>query len=192
MKLYKLTTQKHTTHGNTKWGPGVTHKATGEGTKLCSGGVLHAYTSPLLAVLLNPIHADVSDPVLWEAKGEVVASDGLKVGCKELTTTVEIPLPEISVEQKVRFAIGCASLVYKDAGWVEWANNWLTGKDRSEDAARDVAGAAARAAWAAARAAAWAVARAAGIAAEIDFSLIITWAMSQSNDLGELTGALKS
>ena len=57
-KLYKLTDQNHQTRNNTKWGAGVTHTASGQGD-LCTAGWLHAYTSPLLAVLLNPIHANI-------------------------------------------------------------------------------------------------------------------------------------
>ena len=48
------------------------------------------------------------------------------------------------------FGIRCGMAVYSELSWTQWANDWLSGKDRSAEAAR----AAARAAWAAARAAA--------------------------------------
>ena len=162
--LYKLTRQDNTTSGGAlsqffaasffnssrssamtlEWGAGVSHTATGTGTRLCSPDVIHAYTHPLLAVLLNPIHADYQNPKLWRCEGDVVADDhGLKVGVKTLTTIEEMPLPVVTLEQRVKFAILCAKHVCKDKKWNRWANKWLSGEDRS----------AAAAAWAAAGAA---------------------------------------
>ena len=165
-RLYKLTDRKHQTKNATQWGENVTHEASGKGN-LCGPGWLHAYTDPLLAVLLNPIHASLSDPVLWEAKGKVGKTDhGLKVGCVKLTTLRIIPLPEITTEQRVRFAIFCALEVCQEPAFVKWAENWLSGKDRSKKAAEAAAQAAARAAVRAVRVAAQAAARAAVRAAE--------------------------
>ena len=55
-RYYKLTDSKGQTHGRTEWGPGITHQAPGVG-ELCTAGWLHAYPDPVLAVLMNPIHA---------------------------------------------------------------------------------------------------------------------------------------
>ena len=173
--LYKLTDADGRTYGETQWGEGVTHTTDGEG-ELCGPGWLHAYTDPLLAVLLNPIHANVTSPRLWECEGEVGQSDhGLKVGCTSLTTTREIPLPVVTTEQRVRFAILCAWEVCEDSAWRVWATGWLDGSDRSKAAAEAAAEctAMAAAAWAAecaamaaaAWAAAWAEARAMAAAA---------------------------
>ena len=53
---YKLTTQDLTTYNYTKWVLNEWKETSGTG-KLCTEGWLHCYTSPLLAILLNPIHA---------------------------------------------------------------------------------------------------------------------------------------
>jgi hypothetical protein len=143
--LYKLTTQDNKTRKETLWGEGVAHVAPGEGP-LCTKGWLHAYTSPLLAVLMNPAHADINNPKLWEAEGDVGMSSGTKVGCTRLKTLREIPLPEISPATKVRFAILCGKAVYKDKTWNEWADRWLSGVDRTVNAADAAANAAANAA----------------------------------------------
>ena len=137
MKLYKLTNAQGRTRGRMQWGAGVTHTAIGSPDQpLCSSGFIHAYESPLLAILLNPIHANFSDPLLWEAEGDIVKRDGqLKCGCRALTTKRQIPLPMITTEQRVRFAILCAKQVYKKAPFVLWADNWLQGIDRSYTAA---------------------------------------------------------
>jgi hypothetical protein len=107
--LYKLTdADGYTRRGETNeclWGPGVTHSGTGKG-ELCGPGYIHAYQSPLLAILLNPIHAVISNPRLWECDGEIVKNDrGLKCGSISLTTIKEIDIPAISTEQKIKFAI---------------------------------------------------------------------------------------
>jgi hypothetical protein len=169
--LYKLTNAYDQTHNKTQWGENVTHSGTGEGP-LCGPGWIHAYTDPVLAALLNPIHADFAQPRLWEAEGEVTLNDnGIKVGCLSLTTVKRIPLPEITRTQRVRFAILCALEVYPEPGFVAWAQARLSGMDHSRESARAAAAAwaaraaeAAAAAWAArAAAAAWA-ARAAAAA----------------------------
>lgn len=161
MKLYKLTDENAMTRNNTQWGPGVTHNGTGEGD-LCGPGWIHAYTDPLLAVLFNPIHADFKNPRLWEAEGDVGKTDhGFKVGCRSLTTIREISVPEITTEQRVRFAILCARQVCDDPTWMRWVDRWLSGEDRSEAAA-------------ATRAAVWTVGTATRAAtAEVDIDFIV-------------------
>ena len=162
-KLYKLTDSYGKTRGGTQWGPGVSHSGTGEG-ELCGPGWIHAYEHPLVAVLMNPIHADFKYPRLWEAEGEVGLRDGqLKCGCKTLTTVREIPLPSITTEMRVRFAILCAKEVYACLSWNAWADRWLSGEGRTQAAAERAyeRAAQAAAAWAAQAAAAQAAASAA-------------------------------
>ena len=66
--LYKLTDRDGFTRrgltGETKWSLGFTLCTSGAGD-LCGPGFIHAYTDPLLAVFLNPIHADILDPIGW-------------------------------------------------------------------------------------------------------------------------------
>ena len=95
-KLYKLTDENSQTYNSTQWGPNVSYSTSGEGD-LCGRGWLHAYTHPLLAVLLNPIHANFKNPILWEAEGIVGKSDyGLKIGCKKLTILRQIEIRTIT------------------------------------------------------------------------------------------------
>ena len=127
----------------------MSHSGTGEGG-LCGPGWIHAYEHPLVAVLMNPIHANFKNPRLWEAEGEVGLRDGqFKCGCKTLTTIGEIPLPKITTEMRVRFAIMCAQEVCACPSWNAWADKWLS-EDRSEAAdAAAAACSAEAAAWAA-------------------------------------------
>ena len=135
MKLYKLTDENKTTYNNTVWGEGVTHSASGKG-QLCGDGWIHAYLDPLLAAFLNPLHANFKNPLLWVCEGEIGINEyGFKVGTKSLTTLMQIPLPVVTLEQCVEIGIRCALLVYTKPDFITWADNWLSGQNRTADAA---------------------------------------------------------
>lgn len=145
MKRYKLVTQKYTTQENTLWSKGIRITAIGHGNELCSNGVIHSYESPELAVLLNPIHANIPNPRLLIIEcGALVADDCLKGGHKWAIMKEEIPLPIVTPEIRVTFSILCALEVYSNKDFEKWADKWLSGVDRSV-----------KAAWSAARSAAW-------------------------------------
>lgn len=140
MRLYKLTSVNGQTLGRTQWGESVSHTATGSAAqKLCTDGWIHAYESPEIAVLLNPVHSSFDNPRLWEAEGEIGLRDGQrKCGCRTLTTIREIPLPLFTKEQMVRFAIYCSAQIYGNEVWRVWAARWLDGTDRSKRAAMKI------------------------------------------------------
>jgi hypothetical protein len=177
--LYKLTDSEGQTHGggtnHTQWGAGITHEAKGPADgPLCSASWIHAYEHPLVAVLMNPIHANLKNPQLWSCRGEIGKRDGqLKCGCRALTTVELLPLPQITTEQRVRFAIGCAWPRASES-WKKWVANWLSGKDRTAAEAAAEAAAAEEAARAArAAAAAWAA------WAGFDLIAIAEWATTE-------------
>ena len=157
MIRYKLVTQDFKTRAGerneTVWTIGTKHTALGDGS-LYTDGVIHSYESPELAVLLNPIHAAIKEPRLIEIEcSDLIANDGLKGGHKSATMIREIPLPTISQEQRVIFAILCVRSIpnrAQIAAWEDWADNYLSGTDRGTKAAY---AAAAYAAYAAADAA---------------------------------------
>ena len=167
MKYYKLLTQDLKSYINTQWQIGVPVIIAKEGVEMCTDQVLHCYNHPLLAVLFNPIHANIRNPKLFEiGVDQIVNTDGLKFASKSQTLIGEISLPQINTEQRIEFAIKVAKLVYKDSKWNLWADSWLDGSDKSErsayaayapaaaaDAAAYAPAAAARAAYAAADAA---------------------------------------
>jgi hypothetical protein len=177
--LYKLTDAQGQTHGDgtnhTQWGAGITHEAKGPADgPLCSASWIHAYEHPLVAVLLNPIHANLKNPQLWSCRGEIGKRDGpLKCGCRALTTVEVLPLPEITTEQRVRFAIGCA-WPRASVAWKKRATGWLSGKDRTAAAAR-----AAAAAWEAAAAQAAVEAWAEAWVEAFNLFAIAEWAITE-------------
>ena len=117
--LFKLTDQQGNTKNDTHWDVGVTYKVKKcNDPQLCSRDVLHAYRNINLAFLLNPSHADINDPLLWECNGDVVVSDYGKVGCFSLTITKKLDTPKWAKSKKanlvkVAFAILCAESVLK-------------------------------------------------------------------------------
>ncbi len=175
--VWKLTTAEHTTHNGTLWGEGVSNPKgvlTGRGG-LCGSGFYHGYDSPYLAILLNPIHANIVEPVLWQAewRGTRENDNGLKFGATEFRTVQIVEAPRFTTEQQVAFSIFCAALVWDEStcpAWQEWSVKWLSGEDRSQSAesaawsARSAAQSAESAAWSA-RSAAWSAGSAAWSAA---------------------------
>jgi len=140
MIRYKLTDQDMQTHGGCQWEIGRKKTISKKGNELCSGDVFHFYDSPLLAVLLNPIHADIANPRMFECEIDAIAAhDGLKGGCKKMALVREIELPEISVTQKIAFGVLSAMEVCPDRSFKRWARGWLSGKNRTAEAAADAA-----------------------------------------------------
>ena len=91
-----------------------------------------------MAALLYPIHfSDFDGLVLWACggDGEFKRDGQLKCGVTRLTTIQKIQLPVIPTERRVKFAILCAKKVCADARWNAWADRWLSGEDRSREAA---------------------------------------------------------
>ena len=169
----KLTNQEMRTHGQHQWILNEWCETDGV-DELCGPGWLHAYTHPLLAVLLNPIHANLSDPRLFviETGGTRKDDRGLKVGFTKMRLAREMPLPAVTREHRVAFGILCALEVYNVPEFVSWAQAWLSGENRSRSAARSAESAArsaesaaesaarsaVSAAWSAAESAAWSAA----------------------------------
>ena len=154
---YKLTDENMKTHNGFQWELNKWYKADGDGD-LCTKHWLHFYHHPLLAVLLNPTHANISGTLrLFEAEVEGDTKDdfGLKCGFTHARLIKEIPVPQFTLTQRVAFSIYAALITHKEKSFVIWAENWLSGKDRSKRAAQAARAAAqaARAAEAAARAA---------------------------------------
>jgi len=135
---YKLTDQNIRTHKNYQWQLGRWERAKGKcNQELCTDGWLHCYDSPLIAILHNPIHAWYYKPRVWEVecKGKTKNDKGIKCGYRKMRLIKEIPVPVITTTQIVAYCILCAMEVSKDKKFLHWANNWLSGKDRSQRAA---------------------------------------------------------
>ena len=138
MIAYKLTDQNHRTRNSKLFqlGVPVTVPAENNEWELCTNSWIHFYTDPLIAVLMNPAHANFRTPILWECKceGEMLF-EPLKSGCKKLTVLKQLDIPDITLINRIAFGIFCTQEVYKNMVWNTWANNWLNNIDRSKTAA---------------------------------------------------------
>lgn len=126
-----------TTYHGFQWEPGKLVKTSGE-EGLCGPGWIHYYRHPLLAILHNPVYGDFKKPYLLytvEVEGEIKHDGWLKSGCTRLTLIELIEIPTVTIKQLVRYAIGCAHVVYSQPSWLEWADRWIDGTDRSAHAA---------------------------------------------------------
>lgn len=138
MIRYKLTDRTLRTHRGYQWTVGEWHEVTGDPAQpLCTDGWLHCYETVLLAVLHNPIHADIANPRLWEVEveGECLRDGQVKEGWRRMRLVREIDVPKITMEQRVRYGILVSLQVYDDPDYRRWAEGWLSDKDRSEAAA---------------------------------------------------------
>lgn len=142
MKLYKLTekrTIKNTngqgektfyyTRNDMEWGENVTNKIDNVNPKapLCTSNWIHAYLSPELAALLMHTHVHFPTPVLWEAESSCnhIYERGDKVGVKELTTIRQIPIPKVTLQQKLAFLEKMKNYYFQNKKIEELWNKWV-------------------------------------------------------------------
>lgn len=142
MKLYKLTDKDRYTRRNElnkcRWGKGITHTAKSKDRTLCTDGLIHGYLSPEIAAIMYRIHIpDIKRPVCWEARGRILREDGVKIGCKSMTTLHRVPLPTINKLQRINVAIKTILQEKQRLPrvWAAWAKKWLSGKDRTWNSA---------------------------------------------------------
>jgi len=137
MKIaYKLTDSEMKAYKGFQWEIGKWYETTGEG-KLCSPGWLHFYNDPLVGLFMNLTYVNIGNPRLFraEVEGKFLDDNGTRCGYSRARLVEELTVPQISLVQRVRFAILCAKKVYKEKEWNEWADNWLSGKDRTKESA---------------------------------------------------------
>lgn len=140
--VYKLTDANLQTYGGFQYEIGKAYTFPGDGP-LCSPAWSHAYESWQLGLFMNPIHADFSNPRLFECEGVIgVRENVLKLGCSHITLVREMPIPAITTDMRVEFAIRCAmGGTELSQAWVKWAEAWLRGENRSRAAAASQAAA---------------------------------------------------
>ena len=169
MIAYKLTNEKLRTYDGFQWTVGEWQTASGEG--LCEAGTLHYYNTPEVAAVMNPCHADIKSPVLWEieVEGETIC-DGVKSGLLKgrMRLVRKVDLPTFTKEQLRKIGVRVTRLVLERGEtpeWDAWADAVESGTATEE--MREAAYAATWTAWlAAARAAGKAAEKAAGKAAD--------------------------
>ena len=115
------------------WGEGVNNRIFKYGYELRTNQVIHFYDHPLQATFFSPIHVTDYTKLREVTHYSKMVSDGTKCAAKSVTTGKEIPIPEITIEQRVEIAIRCALKVHPEPEFVAWANKWLSGEDRFQN-----------------------------------------------------------
>ena len=97
------------------------------------------YKHPLIAIIFKERHGFDCCKKLYEVKPGGMIFDGNYI-CRstELTLIKELETTEVTLIQQIAFAILCVLEVYKDSRFVNWAENWLSGKDRSKESVLSV------------------------------------------------------
>jgi hypothetical protein len=136
----KLTKQDMTTRNGLQWTVGEWKETSGTG-ELCGPGWLHCYKTPLLAVLHNPIHACITNPLVWvvEVDGKCKKDGAFNEGWTKMRLVERAELPEVTTTQRQVYAILCALEVAPSETWRAWAHRWLSGEDRSIESAVEAA-----------------------------------------------------
>ena len=89
--------------------------------------------SPLVAVMLNPWHAQIDHQKMLELEiGEIEAIHDNR--CIYMTVR-ETGVPSVTTDQKIVFALMALQEVYQNPVFNEWADGWISGSDRSAESA---------------------------------------------------------
>jgi len=92
------------------------------------------HTSPLVAALTHPDSVDGDHNKMFEVNRWKVNVDSTNP--EAYTVVKEVPVPTVTLGQKVAFTVATIREIYHDSDFVQWADDWLSGKDRSVESAR--------------------------------------------------------
>lgn len=141
-KLYcKWVSDDLTTMNDTKWEINIPKEfpvPKRDDLELCPEVFFHYFCHPLLAVMFKEKYGCESYSKLYEVSpgGKILEYLHHYFGSStKLTLIKELEIPNVNDIQKIAFGILCVLKVYKDPKFVSWANNWLSGEDRSNQAA---------------------------------------------------------
>lgn len=95
------------------------------GGEIVSRNIWECADSPLLAVIINPLHAECVRPRLFELRG---VFDDQKIDLRRIR---EVAVPGVSPEQKLAFSMYCIRSLAPDHAFAAWAERWLSNIDRS-------------------------------------------------------------
>lgn len=105
-----------------------------DGEDLISRNTWECMSTPQLAVMVNPLHAQSAPARLFEIRHREVAlvprRAGVNLYIRELSVPTVVPI------QKLAFAIMAVRDLDYDHPFTDWAQRWLSGADRTTIAAR--------------------------------------------------------
>lgn len=134
MRKYILTDPNGLTPKGQKLQPGKFIEAAHQSKDLLSRIGDCCCDDPLVAVLISPLSANPGCR-LFQINCWKVGVDPQQA--QTYTVVKEIkPVPQVSLEQKISFALLVMMAVYKNKEYAKWAEGWLAGRDRSLETAQ--------------------------------------------------------
>lgn len=89
--------------------------------------------SPLLAIMLNPWHAELeletARMLQISISGPEVENVGNRPG--SVIAAHEVPQPDATTDQKIVFALLVLKEIYQEESFAAWADKWIDGTDRT-------------------------------------------------------------
>jgi len=92
------------------------------------------HTSALVAALTHPDSLSGDSNKMFEVNRWKVNVDANNP--EAYTVVKEVAVPTVTIGQKVAFAVATVREIYHDSDFATWADDWLSGKDRSADSAK--------------------------------------------------------
>jgi hypothetical protein len=92
------------------------------------------HTSAIVAALTHPDSIDGEHNKMFEVNRWKVSVDSSNP--EAYTVVKEVAVPTVTLGQKVAFTVATIKEIYHDSDFTSWAEDWLSGKDRSAESAR--------------------------------------------------------
>jgi hypothetical protein len=137
LTVFKFTHPNLTTDGGFRWTVGEWFTSSGKGERW-SAGWLPAHQHPLLAEFHDPIQGKFGiGAILWrsEAEGDIVREAQLLLVATRMRILTPVTRVIPTMLQRVAYGILTSLEVYPDVEYRSWAAKWLSGEDRSAEAA---------------------------------------------------------
>lgn len=130
MRKYILTDPNGLTPKGQKLQPGKFIEAAHQGKDLLTRLGDCCCDDPLVAVLTSPLSATSPGCRLFQINCWKVGADPRQAQAYTVVKEIK-PVPQVTLEQKIRFALLVITAVYKNKDYAQWAEGWLAGSDRS-------------------------------------------------------------
>jgi hypothetical protein len=133
MTRYLLTNAEHNTWRGSRVSPGRSVISSKSEDNVIDRNTDELGESPLVAIMLNPWHAQIDQQKMLEleiGQVEVINNDT----CINMTVR-EASVPSVTTDQKIVFALMVMQEVYKNPVFNNWADSWISGSDRSPESA---------------------------------------------------------
>jgi len=133
MAKYILANSDNQTRRGSRLFPGSSSFSSQTSSNIVAQNASEIGPSPLVAILLNPWHAQLDEAKMLELQFTSAAFSASDPTIK--MDVREVRMPEATTDQKIIFALMVIVEVYNNEQFNLWAENWINGSDRSAESA---------------------------------------------------------